>query len=132
MGDESDDRTVTGQIEQSEEAMKDAVGARGAGLSDRVVVNRCYYACFHAARAVLSDRGFAPRSHGGVISTFGSEVVKSGEVSRETGRFLNEISELRTRADYTQEPIEQDIDQLLDQSKEFVAEATELCSTNEE
>ena len=42
----------------------DADGARDAELSDAVVINRLYYACFHAAQAVLYDRGYDPSTHG--------------------------------------------------------------------
>ncbi len=68
------DAEVEDQLLQARQALDDANGARNAELSDAVVINRLYYACFHAAQAVLYDRGYDPGSHGGVLSLFGSEV----------------------------------------------------------
>ncbi|WP_436906939.1 HEPN domain-containing protein [Halosimplex marinum] len=112
---------VTSQLRQAREALDDATGARQADLSDTVVVNRLYYACFHAAQAVLYDRGHEPESHGGVLSLFGSEVVAAGDADRERGRFLNDLSTLRKQADYGYGEIEEDIDRLVDETEAFVA-----------
>lgn len=114
------------QRSQARQALQDAIGARDAGLSDALVVNRCYYACFHAAQAVLYDRGFEPESHGAVLSLFGSEVVVAGDVSRDRGRFLNDLSTLRKQADYGYEPIEEDVDELLDRTEAFVDDVGRL------
>lgn len=122
----SDHDPVAEQLRQASQALADANGAHEASLSDAVVVNRCYYACFHAAQAALYDRGHEPESHGGVLSLFGSEVVVDGEISRDYGRFLNDLSTLRKQADYGYEPIEDDIDALLDQTTSFVERIDEL------
>jgi len=91
-----------------------------------VVVNRLYYACFHAAQAVLYDRGYEPESHGAVLSLFGSEIVVAGDVSRDQGRLLNDLSTLRKQADYGYESIDEDVDALLDQVETLVADAERL------
>jgi hypothetical protein len=62
------DAAVEDQLRQARQALSDAEGARNAELSDTVVINRLYYACFHAAQAALYDRGFDPSTHGGVFS----------------------------------------------------------------
>jgi len=111
---------VEDQLRQAEQAMSDARGARDAELSDSVVVNRLYYACFHAAQATLYDQGFEPESHGGVLSLFGSEIVLGGGATREHGRLLNRLSNLRKRADYESGPIQADVDELLSEASEFV------------
>lgn len=116
----SDPDAVAEQLVQAEQALEDARGALAADLSDAVVVNRCYYACFHAAQAVLYDRDHAPSSHGGVLSLFGSEVVVEGDVSRDRGRFLNDLSALRKQADYGYEPLDEDVDALVDRTASFV------------
>lgn len=100
------DQSVADQLEQARTALSDARGAREAALSDAVIVNRCYYACFHAAQAVLLQRGHSPDSHGGVLSLFGSEVVLSGDAPRTQGRLLNRLSELRKQADYWGPPLQ--------------------------
>lgn len=122
----SEDEAVTDQLRQARQALDDAEGARDADLSDAAVINRLYYACFHAAQAVLYDRGYEPTSHGGVLSLFGSEVVAAGAAPREHGRFLNRLSELRKQADYGYGEIDEDIDDLLDRTRTFVSEAEDL------
>lgn len=110
------------------EALADAEGALEADLSDSVIVNRLYYACFHAAQAVLYDRGIVPNSHGAVLSLFGSEVVLAGDASREQGRFLNRLSDLRKRADYEYAPIDEDLDELISDTRSFVSDMDALVS----
>jgi len=108
------------------QALSDAQGAREAGLSDAVVINRCYYACFHTAQAVVYDRGARPESHGGVLSLFRSEVVTAGDASRDQGRFLNRLSQLRKQADYGYGTIDEDIDELIENAEQFVDTAGAL------
>lgn len=122
----SEANPVEEQLRQANQALTDAKGAYDAELSDVVVVNRLYYACFHAAQAVLYDRGYEPESHGGVLSLFGSEVVVEGDASREQGRFLNDLSTLCKQADYGYEPLDEDIAELLDETTSFVETMEEL------
>jgi uncharacterized protein (UPF0332 family) len=122
----SDVDPVDEQVRQAEQALADARGARDADLSDAVIVNRLYYACFHAAQAVLYRRGFEPESHGAVLSLFGSEVVVDGDATRDRGRFLNDLSTLRKQADYEYEPIDEDLDALLDETTAFVEAMKQL------
>ena len=65
---------VEDQLRQARQALSDAEGARNVNLSDAVVINRLYYACFHAAQAALYDREVEPTTHGGVLTFFGSEM----------------------------------------------------------
>lgn len=130
-GSANPDPSVKRELEQARQALTDAETGREAGLSDAAVVNRLYYAAFHAAQAVLYDRGHTPSSHGGVLSLFGSEIVVSGAVSRDRGRFLNHLAELRKQADYGYEEITDDIDALLTQTERFVTEMEALCADQE-
>ncbi|WP_123539318.1 HEPN domain-containing protein [Halosimplex salinum] len=116
----SDADAVENQLRQARQALDDASGAREADLSDAVVVNRLYYACFHAAQAVLYDRGHEPESYGGVLSLFGSEVVAAGDADRDRGRFLNDLSTLRKQAEYGYAQVDEDVDALLAETEPFV------------
>ena len=49
--------TVEREFQQAQQALDDATKARAAGLSDAAVINRLYYAAFHAVQAVLYDKG---------------------------------------------------------------------------
>jgi uncharacterized protein len=63
-------------------------------------VNRIYYACFYSVSAVLLQEGLQYKKHSGVRSVFHQHFVKTGKVSREHGRFYDELYEARQRSDY--------------------------------
>jgi len=68
-------------------------------------VNRAYYSMFDAAKAALTE-GDEPiisqpiKSHNGLITLFSQHLVKTGHVSNDLGKQLNEVEELRLIADY--------------------------------
>lgn len=121
---------VNAQLRQARQALADAAGARDAGLSDVVIINRLYYACFPAAQAVIYHRGHEPTSYRGVLSLFGSKVVVAGDATRQDGRFLNDLSELRNRADYGYGEIDEDVASLLTRTQDFVSDMEALCSSS--
>lgn len=113
MPDDTDtDPTVERELQQAWQALDDATKARDADLSDAAVINRLYYAAFHALQAVLYNRGFDPTSHGGVLSLFGSEIIADGDAPRKDGRFFSQLSELRKQADYGYHELDENIDAL--------------------
>ena len=65
-------------------------------------VNRAYYAMFYAAQAALAHRGVEARSskHGIVVGRFGQHLVKTRLLPRSLGTSLNQMLELRQKADY--------------------------------
>ena len=72
--------------------------------------NRAYYAMFDAAVAALSWAGAdagqtPPKTHGGLIASFGQNLVRTGNLPTEFGRALNRVQELRLTADYLAEPV---------------------------
>ncbi|WP_135855047.1 HEPN domain-containing protein [Halorussus salinus] len=123
------DAEIEDQLQQAHQALADAEGARDAGLSDAVVINRLYYACFHVSQAALYDRGYDPSTHGGVLTLFRSEIVSEGDASRNDGRFLNDREELRQQADYGYGTLDEDIDALLARTDKFVSKMESLCLT---
>lgn len=123
--------SVQRELTQAHQALRDARIGQDAGLSDAAVVNRLYYAAFHSAKAALYDQGHSPASHGGVLSLVGSELVVSGQVSRDQGRFLNHLAELRQQADYEYEAVPDDVADLVTQTEQFVAEMETLCQSDE-
>lgn len=71
--------------------------------------NRAYYAMYDAAHAALlfeNKAGYkVTKTHSGLISAFGLHIVSTNKISRELGRALNEVEQLRLLADYTGEDI---------------------------
>lgn len=63
-------------------------------------VNRLYYACYYAAIALLLKHQLKAQTHAGVCRMFGSHFVKTGLLSKEMGRFYNELCDQRQTGDY--------------------------------
>lgn len=120
------DSEVAAEMELAREALSAAEILRSHGGMENSTVDRCYYACFHAARAVLYDRGLEPNSHQGVLSLFGRRVVQPGAAAPELGRFLNEMMRERLTADYEHEPVSIDVDEAYERTERFVEEMSEL------
>ena len=65
-----------------------------------VSASRAYYAAFYAASALLLNEGVDTSKHSGVIALVHQHFVKSGKLSKEQGRNLNWLFELRSVGDY--------------------------------
>lgn len=63
-------------------------------------VNRIYYACFYAASAILLQKKLRFQKHSGVRAALHQHLVKPGLISKEYGKFYDEIFEARQRGDY--------------------------------
>ncbi len=70
-----------------------------AGFYD-FVASRAYYAGFYAAAAALLSEGISFGTHSGVINGIHQYFVKPGRLSRDLGRSLNWLAELRAVGDY--------------------------------
>lgn len=88
------------ELQDARNALSDAEKMRRAGVTDEAVINRLYYACFHAVSAVLASKEIEVTSHRGLVAMFGKEVVEKGDASAEDGRFLNRMQMYRQTADY--------------------------------
>ena len=88
--------------------------------------NRAYYAMFDAARAALlaANAPVSPdmgKTHGGLISAFGLQLVRNGRVSNDLGRALNRAEEIRLVADYRGDSVEfDDAREMVEQAGVFV------------
>jgi uncharacterized protein (UPF0332 family) len=75
--------------------------------------NRAYYAMFDAACAALIAVHSPPASesiktHSGLISAFGLQLVKTGRVSVDLGKSFSKVSDIRLIADYSDEEVSAD------------------------
>ena len=62
----------------------------------RSSIDRAYYAMHWGAVALPSDRGIEPpKSHSGLVSVFGLEMVTRGTVPKEFGRMLSTANKQR-------------------------------------
>lgn len=65
-----------------------------------VSASRAYYTAFYSASALLLNAGLDTSKHSGVIALIHQHFVKSGKLSKEQGRNLNWLFELRGVGDY--------------------------------
>ncbi|MBN8909408.1 MAG: hypothetical protein J0H99_23085 [Rhodospirillales bacterium] len=90
---------------------------------------------FDAALAALAwatrhDDLPVPKTHGGMISSFGRLLVQPGHLSPELGRALNRVHELRLTADYVAEPVPLErAASAVDEAARFLAGIGELLAT---
>lgn len=107
-------------IEEARTLLSDVHAGMKVGVSENTAVNRLYYACFHAARAVMYERGIEPKSHDGMKNQLGEVLVLSEEISKQDAGFYSEMSDYRDRADYAYYPVPADVDDLLERTEKFV------------
>lgn len=108
--------------------------------SDDVAKNRhnaaissCYYACLHAARAVLYHHGLMPATHKGVMVQFHQHLVRTKVLSEEWGNLLDELRSERDLADYhsySRSITSEETGHLLEQARRFVTKMEEVIQAD--
>jgi uncharacterized protein (UPF0332 family) len=90
---------ILSNLERAETNLQVARELLEKGYYD-ISTSRAYYAAFYAASALLLNQGFDTSKHSGVIALIHQHFVKSGKLSKEQGRNLNWLFELRSVGDY--------------------------------
>jgi len=103
-----------------------AIAAAESSLRDghvEAAASRAYYAMFYAAEALLNERGFRFRRHGGVHAAFGEHFVKTGRFDAKFHRWLLAAFSKRITADYgvDAELTSTEVAEMIEQAKEFLA-----------
>ena len=86
--------------ERAREALEEARLLFDAGHL-HTYVNRLYYACFYAVSALLFSQGQSTSKHTQLRALLHKELVKSGQVSVEQGRFFDLLFNNRQKGDYS-------------------------------
>ena len=63
-------------------------------------VNRIYYAMFYAVNALLILKGLSSAKHSGIRAIFNREIIKTGIIDPEQGKFYSEMYNNRQEGDY--------------------------------
>ena len=90
---------ITSNLERADTNLQVARELLEKGYHD-VSASRSYYAAFYAASALLLNKGIDTSKHSGVIALVHQHFVKSDKLSKEQGRNLNWLFELRSVGDY--------------------------------
>ncbi|WP_353683752.1 HEPN domain-containing protein [Thermodesulfovibrio sp. 3907-1M] len=88
------------EIEIAEEKLEAFLDDRKAKRWANATVN-LYFALEHAVKALLASVGIEPKSHEGVKIMFSMHFIKSGAVSPKIGRYLGNLYDRRTTAEYS-------------------------------
>ncbi|MCX6767152.1 MAG: HEPN domain-containing protein [Candidatus Micrarchaeota archaeon] len=87
---------------------------------------QCYYAVFHAAKALVLSKGFREKSHGCLLAALNELFVKQGFLDRRDGGLLEDLMRLRWAADYRLEyPEKRSLAPLVEEAAAFIAKAKE-------
>lgn len=91
---------------------------------------RAYFAMFYIAEVLLMNKDLLFSKHSGVVSAFGRDLVKAGEVPERFHRYLIHAYEVRQAADYGsfREITRQEAETQITNAREFV----ELLSEQQE
>jgi uncharacterized protein (UPF0332 family) len=94
-------------------------------------VNRLYYACFYAASALLSTKGFSTSKHGYLRSLLHREFVKTGLIPKNLGIHFDLLFDNRHKGDYDDFVTfkAEDVAGWLKSTEEFVAHIDQLIQT---
>lgn len=88
------------RMERSWETLKTAQLLQEQNADTASIINRAYYAMFYAALALLATIGEETSKHSGVMSIFDKNVIKTGILPKEMGKFLHTAFDARQTADY--------------------------------
>jgi uncharacterized protein (UPF0332 family) len=84
---------------------------------------------FHAATAALLTKDIVRHSHQGIISSFGREFIKTGQVEQKFHKYFAEAFDLRQQSDYQPvvEITHRQANNVVEMAKEFVEACRNLC-----
>ena len=89
---------------------------------------RAYYAMFYTAEALLSEKGFRSRKHGGVHALFGEHFTKTGLMDAKFHRLLLDSFDRRLQADYGFDAVigQQEVSRMIEHANEFLEQAEKI------
>ncbi|HEX9510680.1 MAG TPA: HEPN domain-containing protein [Puia sp.] len=64
-------------------------------------INRLYYSCFHATKALLLTKDLTPKTHSGVVSMLHQHFVQIDSFDSEQASFFSRLMQERIEDDYS-------------------------------
>jgi uncharacterized protein (UPF0332 family) len=92
-------KEMRASLDRARQSLAAAIEMAESGFPD-FAASRAYYAAFYAATGLLLNEDVELSKHSGVIASIHQRFVKSGKLSREQGKDLNWLFELRNIGDY--------------------------------
>lgn len=94
------------------------------------VINRLYYSCFHATKALLLTEDIIPKTHSGVINQLHLHFVQTKRFDMQQASFFSRLMQERVEDDYS-DIIEEDAEntkEFIEPAKKYVAYLEMLVS----
>ena len=93
-------------------------------------IGRAYYAMFYTAEALLNEKDYTFKKHGGVHGAFGKQFVKTGDFDPKFHRWLLNAFDRRILGDYAIhiDFIQEEVDEMIAQAIEFLQAANHYLS----
>jgi uncharacterized protein (UPF0332 family) len=94
------------------------------------VINRLYYACFHATKALLLTKDIVPKTHSGVVAMLHQHFVQNSSFDMEQAAFLSHLMQERIEDDYSDviRLNEEEVAEFIEPAKKYVSYIEELLS----
>lgn len=85
-------------------------------------VNRLYYAVFYAVNALLVFNEIQTKSHSAIKQQLSFHFIKTGKLSKEYGKLLDQLFDLRQKGDYDNffEYSKEDVEPLFGPAEEMI------------
>lgn len=99
LSDEDRREVVLYRLEKAQRSYEEAVTNIQHGYTD-IVANRLYYAAYYAVTAFLIAMGITVRTHSGVRSMFGLQLIKTKLIDGKFSAVFNTLFSLRMTGDY--------------------------------
>ncbi|MBN1901118.1 HEPN domain-containing protein [Candidatus Sumerlaeota bacterium] len=93
------EQEIAANLERAEKSIQAAKDLAIKGYHD-FAASRAYYAAFYGATAVLLNERLDFGKHSGVIASIHQRFVKTGKLSKQQGKDLNWLFEIRNVGDY--------------------------------
>src|SRR5450432_2206066 len=86
-------------------------------------INRLYYSCFHATKALLLTKDLTPKTHSGVVSMLHQHFVSQDSFDKVHAAFFSKLMQERIDDDYSDFMVIS-----FDEVKEFIAPAKDYLA----
>jgi len=113
---------IAANLERAEQSIQ-AARQLASGKYYDFAASRAYYAAFYAATAILLREELELSKHSAVIASIHQRFVKTGKLSREHGKSLNWLFEVRNVGDYggTEHVSRAQVEQAIQAAEEFLS-----------
>ncbi|MDI6801082.1 MAG: HEPN domain-containing protein [Thermodesulfovibrionales bacterium] len=114
------------RLRQAEETLAEAERMARNNFSPRSIINRAYYSMFYTVLSLFLKAGINTKTskHGGIISLFDGEFIKTGKIDKRYSRMLHDTFDARQEGDYKEfvELSQGDAVEFVKLAKEFLEE----------